>query len=562
MELSIRLVVMVVVILIIAVISIVLITGWGSTSGSSIDGAIKWLGSLFGFKQSDSQSQSQSPAPSQSTKPLYAPQAPAGSEVPQPSDTTTPEIEDLTPVTTDVFVDLHTNTKTISERYPSAVIDDYGRVSQQSLSAVTSLSPESSVLWYWDPWECRVVAPSKGDEDKPIEVFLTASDPLNPANPPKIDKLIIDPTVTCPIETIKGKDSIVCDITSGSQGLGSRIINGGLTIRCGAVIDGVEYFSKPKKVAKVAYFLLGDYKEINLLSEFDFFLKRTFLEKGDFKIIDWKGKCMLPSGIDPNICIDPNDIFDCAFPVSQVSAGRKEKIGKGVVIYFVPASGRAHCHPDWHFFQIYTVNYQQTTLAHELGHSYGFRDEYDYKVFVERDHGFASTYPSCCFDTPLSDSPYKQVIEGLEDQDLGSILNGTARIDNCTASGGMCSSSCRRTFVFNSSDCSSSGQMCCLPAEKLGNNCYPLAYRNRTVSDVKSTYKAGQQNICAGMPLDITGNPVPQDIDAPYRSIMGASLALTHIGFNKENLIYPVPKEDVGLYRIWPLKPGSPDLRR
>jgi len=50
MDLPITTILIIVVILVIAVISIILMTGWGSNSGSSVDGAIKWFGSIFGFK--------------------------------------------------------------------------------------------------------------------------------------------------------------------------------------------------------------------------------------------------------------------------------------------------------------------------------------------------------------------------------------------------------------------------------------------------------------------------------------------------------------------------------
>ena len=63
---------------------------------------------------------------------------------------------------------------------------------------------------------------------------------------------------------------------------------------------------------------------------------------------------------------------------------------------------------------------------------------------------------------------------------------------------------------------------------------------------------------CAGMPLDSSGRKVLKeggpklDLDAEYRSMMGAGADLIKNGFSEENLIYP----ETGA--IWPLRPGAP----
>jgi len=165
------------------------------------------------------------------------------------------------------------------------------------------------------------------------------------------------------------------------------------------------------------------------------------------------------------------------------------------------------------------------TLAHEMGHTYGFTDEYLYKAYMGVENP-PNPYPKCCIDSIETSCLEKggTCIEIITEGGIGKedikcpddqVPIGDINPMDIEAPGPFDSvDNYGCDILTNPEPGKLRTEVCCVPLDKvkeIGNNCRPL--------DKEPT------NQCAGMPLP-GGYETNDDLDKPFRSAMGGSGAL------------------------------------
>ncbi len=431
------------------------------------------------------------------------------------------------------------------------------------------LNPDNGVLSNLDPWVCRIELFNSDQNINSIAFSIIDSHMYTwykgvATRKPEFGSNVFEGVI--PRESVNRGEEVSCVISS----------------------DGQEYQSDPVKIAKILFILVdnpdyqGKYLE-NFDQQFAFFLKRTYLEQGDYKLIKTErdvcrgiegGPSFFSKSVNPLKCLKSlgelwinKDVIINAAP--DDIGGSHLNINTGYVVVTNRVGG-IYTAEETDFYNAHYPN-SIITLAHELGHRFGLSDEYAYDIYKRevKGLGHSNDYATCCYDYDEMDNPYYTLV-------ISTNAFGYQNTEvNCSLDlGGRCipveshfkATYCPEdeTFLFGGFDvtittCRGSTK-CCFNKIKVGNNCYPPSF-----GPLKSFKPYGPNVGCAGMPLNQDGSQAvvneqieegkrsKMNIEADYRSIMGATLKLLSFEFPQENLVYPNTNN-----LQWPLKPGIP----
>ncbi len=429
-------------------------------------------------------------------------------------------------------------------------------------------NPDNGVLSDLDPWECKITfeeTTSMSSLDFSIKDLRTEQ--ILFSGKANCDEYF-DCTGLVPPQSINR----TWDITR--------------QVSCVASLDNKNYESEPISVARILFIhtpaLDLDGRDIdNLYSQFEFFLERSFLEKGDYKFIqrysnecpkarfneDYFTRIKFGETIRTMTNIENTHIevwgSECAKSLGELWTD------DDTIIYSLPKSQSTRTTTVGGlagYFVIGIFNPVIETLAHELGHRYGsLADEYEYTKYENslRRHEYFTPnyYPTCCKDYNNSNNPnpYYTLVDPLTvacDENIGGrCVEDRIYCDNPKETD---------KIAFQNNDCitrAPPNKICCANVVKIGNNCYPPS----TEIDNYNNYVGG---LCAGTPLDADGSealvdktiPVrikwPKlDINSKYRSVMGSFYHLREGNRYDKYIIYP---RGARFELPWPLRPGVP----
>ncbi len=412
-----------------------------------------------------------------------------------------------------------------------------------------NLNQDNGVLSDLDPWECKiefVSDPQVGSADFSIK---------NNQN-----------------TLFTGKVDCTGNVCTGI--IPREAVPRGEEVKCIASVNVKEVESNRVKVAKALFILTQDFyldesKEIyleNFTRQFDFFLRRTVLQDGEYKIITReKGECPTDMLRQNFIRITPQGftgLVDCAKKLQEFWNNKYD-----TVIYLQKYGGGLYGGVS-DSSAIGVFDNSANTIAHEMGHRYGRLID-EHSSSDQSELGYQGDNPVCCAYYEDTDTPYYSIIDsrrvlmpapkipgGVEEEKIVHKINCNDQdIDGgCVEFGSDCGADKTDHMPF-SHNCNDA--RCCVNKLKVGNNCYPPNINGFGIGYIDSQ--------CAGMPLNGDGShailsgsvppgkkPKP-DIDAQYRSIMGAVDSLEIFGFLSANIIYP--QIESGL--PWPLKAGA-----
>jgi hypothetical protein len=384
------------------------------------------------------------------------------------------------------------------------------------------LNPDNNVLSDQDPWQCGIDF-DLGPDDQVIGSvgFSLVDDQWNTLFIGTADCNGFFCTGIIPREKVARGKRVAC-VYKGEEE--DKVSNW---------VDVAKILFVVTEAQKEGYVMpIGGYIR-NIDSQFNFFLSRTLLGSGEFKIITRNREdCRAEF---PLIGFTPFSTSTCL-----ESLGESWNENTDVLIHFqemdLPSQTLIR---DRTIF--ITRDNNNLHLANRMGNLFGLADETNQIQYKRQtdEYGIVNNdYPPCCSDYYDFGNPYLSTMDDF----------GVVQV-NCEQSAGACKSSCgdAELSVHGSfyNDCTDTN-ICCVNKFEYGNNCYP---RHIAPSE-----------LCAGMPLDIKGKRsvaplAPQGqvyLDAEYRSIMGDFESLLDEDFHADKLVYPqVP----GL--VWPLRPGS-----